>query len=82
MTYLATAGHPGNQKPRRSKKYSDPVSLAAAARAIYSGVDRLGHLIPCGHEILAYSRRGELVGSYADVIEAIAALGGSAAVRR
>lgn len=83
MSQLTPAGVSGNnKKPSRSKKYSDPVSLAAAARAIYSGEDRLGHLTPRGPEILAYDRRGNLVGVFTDIIEAVRAVGGAAAVRR
>jgi hypothetical protein len=83
MTYITSAGVTGNnKKPSRSKKYSDPVSLAAAARAIYSGEDRLGHVAPRDGEILAYTRLGRLVGSFDNVIDAVRNLGGAARVRR
>jgi hypothetical protein len=83
MTSITSTGAPvHNKKPSRSKKYSDPVSLAAAARAIYSGEDRLGHVVPNGARVDSYDRMGRLVGTFPNILDAVASLGGVARVRR
>jgi len=66
------------EKPCRSLKYSP----STPARSVYSGgPDRLGHLVPRGGAIEAYDRRGNLVGSFSNVIDAAASLGGAARVK-
>ena len=82
-TQIAHAGPPGNKKPQKySREGFSRVDPTAAGRAVYSdGLDRVGHVVDHGHEILAFDRMGNPVGSFPDIIAAVAALGGAARVR-
>jgi hypothetical protein len=63
-----------------SSKYKSDAASSTAARSVYSGREREGHIRQIDSKVVAFDRRGQEIGRYDDQTAAIAAISAKVAV--